>query len=234
MASYFSSLLFGEDTSTEKENEPEMFKVIAMFAHKGGVAKTTNVFHMAFQMAQSGKKVIMVDADPQCTLSETCCSMANQDSNWRDGEERGDLAAAWEAAYTDVIEGRAVGSASLVVPDRADLCSKNGGSLHLLAGTLESYKLERRLAYAQDLKQRSWLQDVPGWDILKEGVGVTRELLKATAKAYHADVILIDMGPSICDLNFNILFSSDFFTVPANADRYSKSSLRTLTLVLQH
>jgi len=236
MASYLSSILFGEDTSTEKEPEKSVsnVKIFAMWAHKGGVAKTTNVFHMAFEMAQSGKKVIMVDADPQCTLSETCCSLANEDSTWRESEERGDLAAAWEAAYGDILEGREVGAASLTVPDRADLCSKNGGSLHLLPGSLESYKLERRLSYAQDLKQRSWLQDVPGWDALREAVGVTRKLLKATAKYYNSDVIIVDMGPSICDLNFNILFSSDFFIVPANADRYSKSSFRTIALVLQH
>jgi len=231
MTSWISSLIFGEDTSIETEPEVQIF---AMFAHKGGVAKTTNLFHMAFQMAQSGEKVIMVDADPQCTLSETCCSLANEDRNWRDGEERGDLNTAWEGAYNDILDGKAVSAASLAVPDRADLCSENGGSLHLLPGTLEIHSLERRLAYAQDLTQRSWLQDVPGWNVLKEGVGVTRQLLLATAKAYDTDVILIDMGPSICDLNFNILFSSDFFIVPANPDRYSKSSLRTLARVLQH
>jgi len=61
-----------------------------------------------------------------------------------------------------------------------------------------------------------------------------RVLLLATAIRHKADVVLIDMGPSICDLNFNILFSSDYFVVPANADRYSKSALCTITRVLVH
>merc|ERR1719317_592120 len=104
-------------------------------------------------MALSGKKVIMVDADPQCTLSETCCSMM-MDRNWREGEERGDLPSAWEAAYEAMLEGTEVPAASLAFPDRADLCMENGGSLFLLPGSLESYKLERRLSYAQDLEQR--------------------------------------------------------------------------------
>jgi len=238
MTSYISSLIFGEEQGTapaaSKEYCQSNVKIIAMWAHKGGVAKTTNVYHMAFEMASSGKKVIMVDADPQCTLSETCCSTANIDTNWRADEERGDLPSAWEAAYTSIIEDREVLPASLAIPDRSDLCSKNGGSLRLLPGSLESYQLERRLSYAQDLKQRNWLQEVMGWGELREAVGVMRTLFEVTAIKYEADVIIIDMGPSICDLNFNILFSSDYFVVPANADRYSKSSLCTIARVLAH
>jgi len=234
MSSYISSLIFGQEQKPAYKEPSSNVKIIAMWAHKGGVAKTTNVYHMAFEMASSGKKVIMVDADPQCTLSESCCSTANNDTNWRESEERGDLPLAWEAAYSAIIEGREVLPASLAVPDRSDLCTSNGGLLLLLPGSLESYQLERRLAYAQDLKQRSWLQEVPGWGQLREAVGVMRTLLQVTASKYGADVVLIDMGPSICDLNFNILFSSDYFVVPANADRYSKSSLCTISRVLEH
>jgi len=236
MTSYLSSLIFGEGEKTENHlewlNSPNV-KVIAMWAHKGGVAKTTNIYHMAFEMAMSGKNVIMVDADPQCTLSESCCSDAASDTNWRANVEQGDLLSAWEATYGAILDGRELPSVSLAIPDRADRCTQNGGSLRLLPGSLKSYVLERRLAYAQDLKQRSWLKDVPGWDALKEAVGVMRVLLLATAIRHKADVVLIDMGPSICDLNFNILFSSDYFVVPANPDRYSKSSLCTITRVLE-
>jgi len=216
----------------ELEESSSNVKVIAMWTQKGGVGKTTNVYHMAFEMASSGKKVIMVDADPQCTLSDTCCSTAN-DTSWRASEERGDLPSAWEAAYTSIIEGREVLPASLAIPDRSDLCTSNGGSLLLLPGSLESYQLDHRLVYAQDLKQRSFLDKVNGWGKLREAVGVMRILLKVTAVKYGADVVLIDMGPSICDLNFNILFSSDYFVVPVNPDRSYKSSLCTIARVLE-
>merc|ERR1719233_521507 len=94
-------------------------------------------------MASSGKKVIMVDADPQCTLSETCCSAANIDTNWRASEERGDLPSAWEAAYTSIIEEKEVLPAALAIPDRSNLCSSNGGSLLILPGSLVTNQLER-------------------------------------------------------------------------------------------
>src|SRR2546430_3399875 len=46
-----------------------MAKRIALFNHKGGVSKTTTTFNLGWMLAQKGKRVIMVDGDPQCNLS---------------------------------------------------------------------------------------------------------------------------------------------------------------------
>jgi cellulose biosynthesis protein BcsQ len=42
---------------------------IAFFNHKGGVAKTTSAFHLGWKLAELGKRVLMVDCDPQCNLT---------------------------------------------------------------------------------------------------------------------------------------------------------------------
>ncbi len=42
--------------------------------YKGGVGKTTSVFQVATYFAKAGKKVLLVDLDPQCSLSNICCS----------------------------------------------------------------------------------------------------------------------------------------------------------------
>ncbi len=45
-----------------------MVQKIALFNHKGEVSKTTTTFHLGWTLANKGKRVILVDADPQCNL----------------------------------------------------------------------------------------------------------------------------------------------------------------------
>ena len=60
---------------------------ISIFNNKGGVGKTTLSFHFAHALALLGKKVLIVDLDPQCNL--TILSLRDEKifSVW-DAEER--------------------------------------------------------------------------------------------------------------------------------------------------
>ena len=42
---------------------------IALFNNKGGVGKTTFLYHIAHRLAERGRSVLMVDCDSQCNLT---------------------------------------------------------------------------------------------------------------------------------------------------------------------
>ena len=44
-------------------------KKIVLFNHKGGVSKTTTTFNLGWKFAEKGRKVLLVDGDPQCNLT---------------------------------------------------------------------------------------------------------------------------------------------------------------------
>lgn len=53
-------------------------KTIIWGNYKGGVGKTTSTYQVATYFAKEGKKVLLVDLDPQCSLSNICCTGINK------------------------------------------------------------------------------------------------------------------------------------------------------------
>ena len=57
-----------------------MARKIFVGNYKGGVGKTTFAYNMGCILRERKKKVLMIDLDPQSSLSEICCSTSTNDT----------------------------------------------------------------------------------------------------------------------------------------------------------
>jgi cellulose biosynthesis protein BcsQ len=190
---------------------------VALFNHKGGVSKTTTAFHLGWMLAQKGHRVVLVDADPQCNLSGLILGYKGQkdfEAFYKTEPERNlraGLAPAFESR-PKMIE--AVECVSVAGSD----------NLFLLPGHIGLSEYEVTLGIAQELSGSiQTLQNLPG---------SLSFLLEKTAARHQADVVLVDMNPSLSSINQNLLMTSDFFLVPTSPDYFSVMAIDSLTSVL--
>lgn len=195
-----------------------MVQKIALFNPKGGVGKTTTTFNLGWMLASQGKRVILVDSDPQCNLTGMIVGEGTENDEARMQEIYGmysniktGLAPAFEA------QPRAI-TAVDCIPVRGQ------DNLFLLPGHVGFAEYEVTLGIAQELSG--------SMQALKNLPGSINDLLEKTATRFNADYILIDMSPSLGSINQNLLIISDFFLVPITATFFSDMAIDSLTKVL--
>lgn len=190
---------------------------IALFNHKGGVSKTTTTFNLGWMLANKGKKVIIIDCDPQCNLTGMVLGFKQADE--------------FEAIYNasgvrNIREGLAPAFESRPVAIEPVICETIDGqpNMLLLPGHIGLAEYEVTLGIAQELTgSLVTLQNLPG---------SLSYLFNITAEKYGADILLIDMSPSLGAINQNLLMTSDYFIIPMAPDYFSVMATDSLASVL--
>lgn len=189
-------------------------KKIAVFNHKGGVSKTTTVFNMGWMLASSGKRVLLVDADSQCNLTQYALGVARFEEFYGSSNPN-NIKDALEPAFKS--KPKLIEAVDCIQVHRND-------NLFLLPGHLDLSENEVQLGMSFQLT------DTMG--ALKNLPGSFDYLFAELTKKYKFDYILIDMNPSLSAINQDLFISADYFIVPASPDIFSYMSIKSLAKFL--
>ena len=192
-----------------------MVHKIALFNHKGGVSKTTTTFNLGWMLASKGKKVILVDTDPQCNLTGMVLGLSTEEQLEEIYKNKQNIKDSLAPAFE---------SKPKLIEAVDCIPVKGQDNLFLLPGHIGVAEYEVTLGIAQELSGSiQTLQNLPG---------SISFLLEETAKKFSADYILIDMSPSLGSINQNLLMTSDFFIIPTTADFFSVMAIDSFKTVL--
>lgn len=184
-------------------------KTIAFFNNKGGVGKTSLVYHLAWMCADLGLSVVAADLDPQANLTNMFLS-----------EDRAEeLYEADHSSYT------VFGAFQPLLDGFGDIGSpyleEVGHSVSLLPGDLS-------LSRAEDDLSGQWAECMDGKARAFRVISAFWRMLRAAAEEAEAQVVLIDVGPNLGALNRAALISADHVVIPLAPDLYSLQGLRNL------
>lgn len=187
-------------------------KRIAIFNHKGGVGKTTLTLNIAAALASLGRRVLLVDSDPQCNLTSYVLEGSVVD-DLLDNSDKPNGQTIW-SALKPIVE--ASGDVQSIEP--YELSTKN---LFLLPGDIRLSEFEAELnSLWTDCIQRK----VKGF----RGTSALSLLVRHVAAKFAIDFVFFDSGPNIGALNRAVLLDCDYLIVPAACDVFSVRALKTL------
>ena len=183
-------------------------KTIAFFNNKGGVGKTTIVYHLAWMYAELGLNVVAADLDPQANLTSMFLDDDRLEELWSDEDRR-----TIYGALQPLIDG----TGDVASPYVEEVSPE----LSLVVGDLQLSAVEDDLSSqwpgCMDGRLRAFRVISAFWRILREAAGRT-----------GTQLVLIDVGPNLGALNRAALVAADFLVVPLAPDLYSLQGLRNL------
>lgn len=182
---------------------------IAFFNNKGGVGKTSLVYHCAFMFAEQGFRVLAVDLDPQSNLSIMALDEERLEALWPDGDHPETLHGAVAPLF---------GGTGDIRPAHIEPL---GPRLGLLVGDLALSRIEDDLS-------TEWPRCLEGRERAFRVTTAFWRVIEAAAEEHEADVVLLDVGPNLGAINRSALVASSHVVVPVAPDLFSLQGLKNL------
>ena len=184
---------------------------IAFFNNKGGVGKTSLVYHLAWMYAELGVNVLAADLDPQSNLTGMFLDEDRLEGLWTGDHSRQTV----YGAFRPLLEG----TGDVATPHVEE--PEVGFGLGLAVGDL-------LLARAEDELSNQWPRCLDGDGRAFRVLSALSRILRAGAARMEAQVVLLDVGPNLGAFNRAALIAADHVVVPLAPDLYSFQGLRNL------
>jgi chromosome partitioning protein len=184
--------------------------VLTFFNNKGGVGKTSLVYHLSWMFAEMGYKVVTVDLDAQANLTAAFLDEDELENLWE--QQPGPT-----TIYRTIEPLTRVGD--LEKPILVELTLQ----LYLVPGDVA-------LASFEDTLSEAWPASMGDNNLYRPFRILTSfwQVAQMAAEQIQADIILMDVGPNLGAINRSALIASDCVAIPLGADLFSLQGLKNL------
>ena len=184
-------------------------KTIAFFNNKGGVGKTSLVYHLAWMYADLGVSVVAADLDPQANLTAMFLDEDRLEKLWPDGSHPQSIL----GSISPILRGLG----DIKEPHVEDITTDLG----LVVGDLGLSRFEARLSAA-------WPECMNGDEAAFRAESAFHRTMLQASEARDAKLILVDVGPNFGAINRAAMIAANFVAVPLAPDLFSLQGLRNL------
>ncbi|HNR64659.1 MAG TPA: AAA family ATPase [Atribacterota bacterium] len=209
-------------------------KIISIFNNKGGVGKTTLTYHLAYALSEIGKKVLLIDLDPQSNLTLYGLSIDDIHDIWE--EENPFIEEGFESTIRKIGEkefNRILHKPKTIhfllkpteegindfdiLPPLIDI----NNNLKLLPGRLTLHMYENKISVR-------WNDSYSGDPLSIKTINKIRDISKKYSDKNNFDFVIIDTSPNLGSLNKVIISTVDGFIIPALPDMFSLYGIRNI------
>lgn len=187
---------------------------IAFFNNKGGVGKTTLTCNVAAYLTLAmGKRVLLVDADPQCNATQAILSDEICENLYLGSSPT-------TRTLFDYLSPIEAGEPAIAGPVSPSLGCMNSFGTDLIPGHPKMALVEDKLSSA--------------WNDLQAGTPSGYRISNWCSQMFESlhdryDYVLFDVGPSLGALNRTVILSSDFVVTPFGCDIFSLLGIQNIS-----
>lgn len=187
-------------------------KSIAVFNNKGGVGKTTLLSNLAsFLALEKKRKVLVIDADPQCNATQLTFSDFETEQLY----EKSDVFTIYS-----VIHPLSLGKG---YSKEISVRRRPAFGFDILIG-------DPRLSLKEDLLARDWSSGLGGDT---RGIRTGYLFSELLTRCQDYEYVFFDVGPSLGSINRSVLLACDYFVSPMTIDIFSLKAVENIRISIE-